>query len=732
MTTGLNNTDETPSSKGGFWGKPLNNYKEIETSAEEEPQADEHSVSLPNIDNAESKQRELTEPEHRPAVEPEQRSAARPNQYDNAEPESHADTKPEQHNIPEWLKRSHIGEEVPEPASDEADLGSTAALPFTSQLGGEVFEPAASEPKDVLSASETQTPLPASVEADATGVLYMEDLDAQAGASQKLESESEEESEEEPSWHDDLSWDDDVLDDTGDLSGYLLDVDEVGYVSPDTQAQQSAAVYMPNLFAEEAGNTATSTVYDEGDAVGTDRKTKLRVVAVVVPVVLALVVVYVLGVRRFGDHMLPNTHINGLNVAGMTVDEARDALEQETSDYTCTVSVDGFSTNVSGSDISIERDEESMAKAVKDAQSAYSWPLALVAWPQSTTEAGVTFDEESLEKVLTAAVEKYNQETLPTKNARIDYNEATGLFEVSGTTEGVAVDAQAVVKDATADIRNFGTTSKPATSEATHDATVHDIPSYEKTAENANKSRTNDIPILVDGEEVLTSTADQHVEWVKVGQGPSVSVDEDSIRAWAEYTVATAVFHTDDWSNYFLDVDAFVDEFSKRLANGETDGFEAPTYDELRTEGESREKAYEKGGWDSELGRYIDVDLESQFARLFDESGEVIWESAFVSGDMYQGHSTVTGIFEIYSMQTNTVLVGMDYNGDGEPDYESFVNYWMPFYGGYGLHDATWRSNFGGEYYYYNGSHGCVNLPYRKAAELYGMTHVGEKVNVHW
>ena len=29
----------------------------------------------------------------------------------------------------------------------------------------------------------------------------------------------------------------------------------------------------------------------------------------------------------------------------------------------------------------------------------------------------------------------------------------------------------------------------------------------------------------------------------------------------------------------------------------------------------------------------------------------------------------------------------------------------------YGLHDASWRSNFGGDYYLYAGSHGCVNTP---------------------
>ena len=64
--------------------------------------------------------------------------------------------------------------------------------------------------------------------------------------------------------------------------------------------------------------------------------------------------------------------------------------------------------------------------------------------------------------------------------------------------------------------------------------------------------------------------------------------------------------------------------------------------------------------------------------------------------------------------------------------YESFVSYWMCFLGhGYGLHDASWRSNFGGDIYKYSGSHGCVNLPTNKAPELYNLISVGTVVIIH-
>jgi lipoprotein-anchoring transpeptidase ErfK/SrfK len=48
-----------------------------------------------------------------------------------------------------------------------------------------------------------------------------------------------------------------------------------------------------------------------------------------------------------------------------------------------------------------------------------------------------------------------------------------------------------------------------------------------------------------------------------------------------------------------------------------------------------------------------------------------------------------------------------------------------------GLHDANWRSSFGGDIYLTNGSHGCVNLPHDAACQLFDMVGIGTTVVVH-
>jgi len=52
----------------------------------------------------------------------------------------------------------------------------------------------------------------------------------------------------------------------------------------------------------------------------------------------------------------------------------------------------------------------------------------------------------------------------------------------------------------------------------------------------------------------------------------------------------------------------------------------------------------------------------------------------------------------------------------------------MPFNNGIGLHDATWKSKFGGVVYKGNGSHGCVNCPLDLAKTIYNSIDVNTPV----
>src|SRR5699024_3420396 len=95
----------------------------------------------------------------------------------------------------------------------------------------------------------------------------------------------------------------------------------------------------------------------------------------------------------------------------------------------------------------------------------------------------------------------------------------------------------------------------------------------------------------------------------------------------------------------------------------------------------------------------------------FYKEEKLLVESDFVSGNVARGYTTPPGAYPLTYKERNATLRGQG--------YASPVSYWMPFNGGIGMHDASWRSSFGGTIYKTNGSHGCINLPYAAAKTIY-------------
>jgi hypothetical protein len=119
---------------------------------------------------------------------------------------------------------------------------------------------------------------------------------------------------------------------------------------------------------------------------------------------------------------------------------------------------------------------------------------------------------------------------------------------------------------------------------------------------------------------------------------------------------------------------------------------------------------------------YVEVSKDEQHMWYY-VNGEVVLESDVVTGNIGE-RETNSGLWHVMSKTNGTYLTG--------DTWKTWVDYWMPFNSdGEGLHDASWRSKFGGNIYKTNGSHGCVNLPSDVAKELYGMIDVGTPVIVY-
>lgn len=440
--------------------------------------------------------------------------------------------------------------------------------------------------------------------------------------------------------------------------------------------------------------------------------------------------VYAAGVSYFSTHFVPGTTVNGQSVSWRTEAELASQLEANAMQYEDTIKAGELQITLKASDIGLTSNSAVCAAEARKQINAFSWPLQLLNPPHLLVEEGTSFDEEQLAQTVANAVDEYNRDATDPSDAKVTFNDESRSYEVCSQALGTKLNKDAVIEAARSSVAVQATEADLGDEVLEQPDRTADAPELVEAVDKANKLLELDIPLMRDGREEARVSREQLAEWVHVGEDLSVTVDADAVAAWTRDTLTDRMSASDDEYDYALDAEATT---SSLLHGLEETSADAVDIEIVAIKKEVPQEVASVGGtWDKSQGRYIDVDLGSQYAWFYDSNGSVIWESYIVSGDTGVGRSTPTGTFNIYAKETDQELVGMDYDHDGNPDYRSRVNFWMPFSGGYGLHDATWRDSFGGDIYSYDGSHGCVNLPYDAAASLFSLASVGEKVIVHW
>ena len=119
---------------------------------------------------------------------------------------------------------------------------------------------------------------------------------------------------------------------------------------------------------------------------------------------------------------------------------------------------------------------------------------------------------------------------------------------------------------------------------------------------------------------------------------------------------------------------------------------------------------------------YIEISLDNQYLWAF-KDGELLVETPVVTGNIARRDYTRAGCFRITYRETDLNLRG--------PTWDDHVDYWMPFDGEIGLHDSSWRDEYGGDIYLTDGSHGCVNTPLDAMRIIFNNFRSGDVVIVY-
>lgn len=409
------------------------------------------------------------------------------------------------------------------------------------------------------------------------------------------------------------------------------------------------------------------------------------------------------------------TSILGVDVTGLEKEEAWAQLEAAADSYVLTLTADGVTASISAKEMGLKCSKEDFMAAVDAIEAGTEPDLARI----------VRLNDGNLRLTFSR---KFNQDA---QDAVIVYDEASGQYVLIPHEEGRQIDSGAlsdvvrdVVHDLTPQYSVDGVTIfiPPAQTAGEEDAQWPLAQANKMAASNvtyifgAGSSAPVSHPIPA---EVIRSFIDFGAD------GFSPAVNRDAIAVYAQ-ELADA-YNTQDYLGAFRTTGGETIEMTIPHKGCRVD-VEALTED-LYTcvyyglSGE-RDALYE-GSSNPEMpydGTYVEIDLTAQHLWYY-KNGQCLVDTDLVSGCVALGMNTPTGVFDIYSRSRCIYLEG--------PNYKSYVNYWMPFTGGYGMHDALWRDEFGGEIYLDDGSHGCVNLPLEAAKTLYENSTWGTRVIIY-
>lgn len=429
----------------------------------------------------------------------------------------------------------------------------------------------------------------------------------------------------------------------------------------------------------------------------------------------------------FQSHFCLGTVVDGIRVGGCSAAKVEKLITEQINRYSLTLlEREGLSESVAGESIGLAPVFEGEVEALLKEQNGFAWIAVLFGGADLTLSNAITYDEDALENVLDSlsCLEEGNQRE-PVNAEYSEYSKDTGYSLVPadyGTTVNrkalkKAIEDAVFVLQEELDLDESGCYEDPEVGDD-HAGLLGLIDSLNTYAGMTITYEFGDETEVLDGE--IISTWLSQDKWKPVIDEEAVldyvkSLGKKYNTAYQPKTLETSYGQTVTISGGFygwrIDNGGETEQILADLKEGESVTRE-PVY--LQTANSHGENDY----GDS----YVEINLTAQHLFVY-ENGKLVVESDFVSGNVAKGHNTPTGAFGLTYKTTNAILRG--------PDYETPVNYWMPFNGDVGMHDATWRKSFGGNIYKTNGSHGCINLPLSVAKTIYETVNKGYAVLVY-
>lgn len=467
-------------------------------------------------------------------------------------------------------------------------------------------------------------------------------------------------------------------------------------------------------------------------AVQTKAKNKGLIIGAVAVVIVVFLVVFFTIANSYRGRFLNRTTINGLNCSGKTVEEVNTALNLQAQNYILTLRErDGRNETIGGGEIDLTYADNGEIAALLEEVSPYGWLFAQFHETELTVNQNMTYNEEKYNDVI-SHLSAFNPayEEAPT-DAQIVQGD--GQFVIQKESQGRKLDREKTLKLIDQCIRSGERELDLEASQCYLAPTVYaDDANLLKQLEKVNgylKAKITydfeDRTIPVEAEHIMNMIARQ--------EDGSYALDHDKVR---EFVTTKLAYATDTFGlthkvkchdgktrsltggdyGWCINRDRTTEELIPLLESGAEKTLE-PVY---LYSAKSRAK-------DDIGGTYVEISISNQMLWCYKDY-KVVVETPIVTGNISQGNGTPKGsVWAVDAKKSPAVLGTIETMG-----YSSPVTYWLPFTGNVGMHDADgWRSEYGGDIYKTNGSHGCVNMPKSAARIVYNTMEIGSAVVVY-
>lgn len=461
---------------------------------------------------------------------------------------------------------------------------------------------------------------------------------------------------------------------------------------------------------------------------GTQDK-KLKKILIIAGIAAGILLIAYIGFSiYFMNHFCFRTKLNGAGVSGYSADKVLREWQDGIKNYKLKITErDGTVDELKGDDIGLELQWDDTVKNLIKKQNGFTWIARLFKPDKITSDAIVTFDKAKFDaalKNLNCMSEK--MQVMPVNATASEYDKDDG-FTVVDAVEGTAIDQESFVKGVEDHVYGLKENYDIAKDGGYIQPQVKGDDDGLKSAVDKMNEYAKSVITYQIGDDTNVLDAQTFGKWLKIQDDMSVTVDGDKVLAYVKELekkyntfgkaekLATSYGQTITIDNnhygWKIDEDAEVEHIKNDIVGGE------PVTRDLNYKYTANSHTGNDYG-----NSYVEINLTAQHLFVY-KDGSLVVESDFVSGNTSNGNGTPTGVFGLTYKQKDATL-----NGE---NYSTPVSFWMPFNGNVGMHDATWRSTFGGVIYKSRGSHGCVNLPYSVAETIYNTVEKNYPVLVY-